>query len=153
MLFVSWILVGCSRASLKQKQQFLDLKSSSFNGEASTDTHISCTGQSDRSPELSWSSPPEGTHSFSSRSIRTYHSVLRSRTGCCMTCLPKNGSWRRTFRSKRSFPMVLVRVRTIITGPAMWGHVSAREHIIMYSRLTLWIRSWTWLLEPQRSRY
>jgi Raf kinase inhibitor-like YbhB/YbcL family protein len=42
----------------------LDLKSSSFSGDAIPRTYSSCDHQDGASPELSWSAPPENTQSF-----------------------------------------------------------------------------------------
>ena len=61
---MSWMLAGCSRAAETSATASLELKSSSFNGDAIPDKYSSCKGQASVSPELSWSAPPEGTHSF-----------------------------------------------------------------------------------------
>jgi Raf kinase inhibitor-like YbhB/YbcL family protein len=61
---MSWMLVGCSRAAERPATAPLELKSSSFNGDTIPDKYSSCKGQSDISPELSWSAPPERTQSF-----------------------------------------------------------------------------------------
>jgi Raf kinase inhibitor-like YbhB/YbcL family protein len=61
---MSVMLAGCNRAAETPAVASLELKSSSFNGDAILDKYSSCKGQSDISPKLSWSAPPEGTQSF-----------------------------------------------------------------------------------------
>jgi Raf kinase inhibitor-like YbhB/YbcL family protein len=58
------MLVGCSRAAETPAAASLELKSSSFSGDAIPDKYSSCKGQDDISPEFSWSAPPERTQSF-----------------------------------------------------------------------------------------
>lgn len=55
---------GCSRAPDHSRPLLLDLRSSSFSGDAIPPKYSSCNGQEGPSPELSWGPPPEGTVSF-----------------------------------------------------------------------------------------
>jgi Raf kinase inhibitor-like YbhB/YbcL family protein len=61
---LSATLIGCSRASSQQAVASLELKSSSFSGDAIPRTYSSCDHQDGASPELWWSAPPEHTQSF-----------------------------------------------------------------------------------------
>jgi Raf kinase inhibitor-like YbhB/YbcL family protein len=60
---MSCMLAGCTRAA-ETTTASLELRSSSFTGDKIPDKYSSCRGQSDVSPEFSWSAPPEGTRSF-----------------------------------------------------------------------------------------
>ena len=72
--FVSWAwlvltlvvgtLAGCSSSAEQQGVTSLELRSSSFSGDAIQQANSSCNGQDGVSPELSWSAPPEHTQSF-----------------------------------------------------------------------------------------
>jgi Raf kinase inhibitor-like YbhB/YbcL family protein len=65
LLTVILALLACSRASDHLGPlPSLDLKSSSFSGDAIPRTCSSCDHQDGASPELSWSAPPEHTQSF-----------------------------------------------------------------------------------------
>jgi Raf kinase inhibitor-like YbhB/YbcL family protein len=56
--------IGCSRADSQQAASPLELRSSSFAGDAIPNLYSSCKGQGDISPELSWNAPPDHTQSF-----------------------------------------------------------------------------------------
>jgi Raf kinase inhibitor-like YbhB/YbcL family protein len=65
ILFVlSATLAGCSRAASQQAVASLELRSGSFSGDTIPRTFSSCDNQDGASPELSWSTPPEHTQSF-----------------------------------------------------------------------------------------
>ncbi len=61
---VAGLLHGCSSAAAPRGTASFELKSTSFSGDTIPDKNSSCKGQSDISPELSWSPPPEATLSF-----------------------------------------------------------------------------------------
>ena len=58
------MLAGCSRTAETPAIASLELRSSSFNGDAIPHKYSSCKDQSNISPELSWSAPPERTQSL-----------------------------------------------------------------------------------------
>ena len=66
MLLISMagVLIGCSRAADQPATPSLELKSSSFSGDAIPQKYSSCGGQDGTSPVLAWSAPPEHTQSL-----------------------------------------------------------------------------------------
>jgi Raf kinase inhibitor-like YbhB/YbcL family protein len=56
--------IGCSRADGQPQRSSLELRSSSFTGDAIPNIYSSCKGQGDISPELTWKAPPDHTQSF-----------------------------------------------------------------------------------------
>jgi len=57
-------LYGCTSSAGQQGSASLELKSSSFSGDALPQASSSCNGQDGASPDLAWSAPPEHTQSF-----------------------------------------------------------------------------------------
>jgi phosphatidylethanolamine-binding protein (PEBP) family uncharacterized protein len=56
--------VACSNAVTQHHVPTLELRSASFSGDTIPNAYSSCDAQLNVSPQLSWSVPPEGTHSF-----------------------------------------------------------------------------------------
>jgi Raf kinase inhibitor-like YbhB/YbcL family protein len=64
ILLLTATQVGCSHAASQGTAASLELRSSSFSGDTIPRTFSSCDHQDGASPELSWSTPPEHTQSF-----------------------------------------------------------------------------------------
>jgi Raf kinase inhibitor-like YbhB/YbcL family protein len=56
--------VACSTAARERQYATLELRSASFYGDTIPNAFSSCNGQGNLSPQLSWSTPPKGTRSF-----------------------------------------------------------------------------------------